>query len=221
MSTAKPGCLAPFLKLFGVKPAEVLEDAPAGQPLPYRVSDSFLSPAELSFYRVLSLAVGLDAVICPQAGLGAIFFVPKTNERFYGHWNRIAAKRIDFLLCDSGTMRPLAGVELDDGSHRQEARQERDAFVAEVFEAAHLPLLRFPARVAYAPTDLAAQIRHVLTHPDAPASTGVEAAGAVPTPVCPKCSVPMVMRTSRRGDRTGQQFWGCQNYPQCREIQPA
>jgi hypothetical protein len=221
MSNAKPGCLAPFLKLFGIKPAEVVEDAPADQPLPYRVSDDFLSPAELSFYRVLSLAVGQDAVICPQAGLGAIFFVPKGNERFYGHWNRIAAKRIDFLLCDPGTMRPLAGIELDDGSHRQEARQERDAFVAEVFEAAQLPLLRFPARAAYAPANLAVQIKPVLMPAAAPESAGVEAAGSDNTPICPKCGVPMVIRTSRRGDRAGQQFWGCQNYPQCREIQPA
>lgn len=37
-------------------------------------------------------------------------------------------------------------------------------------------------------------------------------------PSCPNCGVPMVSRTSQRGDRAGQRFWGCANYPQCREI---
>jgi hypothetical protein len=37
-------------------------------------------------------------------------------------------------------------------------------------------------------------------------------------PLCPKCQVPMVIRTARRGPYTGQQFYGCPNYPECREI---
>ncbi len=223
MSTAKPGCLAPFLRLFGIAPAETVENIPANEPLPYRVNDNFLSAAELSFYRVLSLAVGDQAVICPQAGLGAIFFVPKGSERFYGHWNRIAAKRVDFLLCDPTTMRPLAGIELDDASHKAEARQERDAFVAEVFEAACLPLLRFPARTTYAPADLAAQVKAALSSDGHIEIAAIEEhpADAEGAPLCPKCGIPMVMRTSRRGDRAGQQFWGCQNYPKCHEMQPA
>jgi hypothetical protein len=221
MSTAKPGCLAPFLRLFGINRSAQIDDTPAGEPLPYRVSDNFLSPAELSFYRVLSLAIGQDAVICPQAGLGAIFFVPKGSERFYGHWNRIAAKRIDFLLCDPTTMRPLAGIELDDASHKAESRQERDAFVADVFEAASLPLIRLPDRVAYAPADLASQIKPLLA--PVPATGQVPAVEETSTPeavpICPKCGIPMVMRTSRRGDRAGQLFWGCSNYPRYREMQ--
>jgi hypothetical protein len=172
---------------------------------------------------VLTLAVGDQAVICPQAGLGAIFFVPKGGERFYGHWNRIASKRIDFLLCNPTTTRPLAGIELDDSSHKAEASWERDVFVVEVFEAACLPLLRFPARTTYAPTDLAAQIKAALSadgHTEADAADD-HLADAEGAPLCPKCDIPMVMRTSRLGDRTGQQFWGCQNYPKCRQMHPA
>lgn len=31
-------------------------------------------------------------------------------------------------------------------------------------------------------------------------------------PPCPKCGVPMVLRTIRKGDKAGQQFWGCPNW---------
>jgi len=38
------------------------------------------------------------------------------------------------------------------------------------------------------------------------------------TVVCPGCGAPMVLRTSKRGANAGGQFWGCSNYPQCRQI---
>jgi len=39
-------------------------------------------------------------------------------------------------------------------------------------------------------------------------------------PDCPACDVPMVKRSVRRGPRAGQQFWGCSNYPMCRNTRP-
>ena len=39
-------------------------------------------------------------------------------------------------------------------------------------------------------------------------------------PVCPDCGSPMVVRTARRGNNAGSQFWGCTRYPQCRTIVP-
>lgn len=37
-------------------------------------------------------------------------------------------------------------------------------------------------------------------------------------PLCPRCGIPMVTRTARRGEHQGKQFYGCPNYPRCREI---
>jgi restriction system protein len=39
---------------------------------------------------------------------------------------------------------------------------------------------------------------------------------AVSAPLCPHCALPMVLRTAQRGRYSGQQFYGCANYPQCR-----
>jgi restriction system protein len=38
------------------------------------------------------------------------------------------------------------------------------------------------------------------------------------TPTCPCCSVKMV---SRKSTRQGRKFWGCRNYPQCKQTLPA
>lgn len=35
-------------------------------------------------------------------------------------------------------------------------------------------------------------------------------------PVCPRCGSEMVTREARRGPNSGQRFWGCPKYPECR-----
>ncbi len=35
---------------------------------------------------------------------------------------------------------------------------------------------------------------------------------------CPKCGSAMVLRTAKRGNYIGEQFWGCTMFPQCRGI---
>ncbi|OOG53087.1 restriction endonuclease [Polaromonas sp. C04] len=41
-------------------------------------------------------------------------------------------------------------------------------------------------------------------------------AKAVTPPSCPVCTKPMVQRTAKRGNQTGNTFWGCSGYPACR-----
>jgi hypothetical protein len=64
-------------------------------------------------------------------------------------------------------MQPLLGIELDDASHQRKDRQERDAFVDQVFAAAGLPLLHIKAARGYQPNELTAQIETTL-HPQPP-----------------------------------------------------
>jgi four helix bundle suffix protein len=42
---------------------------------------------------------------------------------------------------------------------------------------------------------------------------------AAPTPAapaCPRCGKPMALRTARKGERPGSQFWGCSGFPECK-----
>lgn len=38
-------------------------------------------------------------------------------------------------------------------------------------------------------------------------------------PCCPKCGSPLVLRTAKKGNNAGNQFYGCSNFPKCRYIQ--
>lgn len=208
------GCFSAILRLFGIK---LKVPTPAADELPYRLRDDFLSPAELSFYRVLRLAVKDRAVIMAKVNLADIFFVTGSKES-QSYRNKIDRKHVDFVLCDPATMKPRCGVELDDSSHARRDRQERDEFVDQVFQVAGLPMVRFPARAAYDPKAIAEELApHVDAQPAAAAPrTAVPAQSRSPN--CPKCNVPMVQRTATKGDKAGKQFWGCTNYPRCREI---
>ena len=209
MTREPAGCLAAILALFGIGRRAWSEPA-----LPYRLRDDFRSPAEFSFYRVLKNAVAEQAVICCKVRLADIFFVSR-SEGGQGERNRIDRKHVDFLLCDPRTMRPRCGVELDDASHDRRDRRERDAFVDQVFVAAALPLVRFGAKSAYSAADIAAVVTPYLQEPAPPTKSARSPEGK---PICTKCGVPMVIRTASRGAKIGQTFFGCPNFPQCRET---
>ncbi|MCR5167068.1 MAG: topoisomerase DNA-binding C4 zinc finger domain-containing protein [Oscillospiraceae bacterium] len=35
-------------------------------------------------------------------------------------------------------------------------------------------------------------------------------------PSCPKCGKPLVLRTAKKGENAGKQFYGCSGFPKCR-----
>ena len=212
----KSGCLSiffPFLKRS--------QNESVSQSLPYRLRDDFLSAAEFSFYKVLSSLGGSRLTVQSKVRLADVFFVARPNENVT-FFNRIAQKHFDFLVCDSVTMKPLFAVELDDSSHKRNNRQERDEFVENACKAAGLPLLRLPVQREYNPRELAAQIAPLVkdkigvsTPPQPEVNKPVSS-----VPLCSKCGIPMVLRTVAQGEHKGKQFYGCQNYPRCREMRP-
>lgn len=36
--------------------------------------------------------------------------------------------------------------------------------------------------------------------------------------ICPKCGAEMVLRTAKKGEKIGKQFWGCSAFPKCRYV---
>jgi hypothetical protein len=111
-------------------------------------------------------------------------------------------------------MRPRVGIELDDSSHAREDRQARDAFVQQVFEASGLPLLRFPAQRAYNISEVTSRLSPFFVEGALPPALPVSQ-DTISAPLCPKCGIPLVIRSSSRG-----KFYGCSNYPRCRQTVP-
>jgi hypothetical protein len=231
MAQDNPGCLTSFLNLFGIhkQPKKrtithiVMPGDYENEDLPYFIRDDFLSEAESSFFRVLQNTLQGRQLIFAKVSLGDLFFVSHPEENM-AYYNKINRKHVDFLLCDPQTLKPTVGIELDDSSHTQSKRIERDEFVDALFETAGLPLVRVPVRQAYSSQELIELIKAALQqNKSQPESQGPEKQLSSPSnepPVCPKCGSSMVMRTAQRGSNAGQQFYGCTNYPKCRGVIP-
>ncbi|MBR1374479.1 MAG: NERD domain-containing protein [Cardiobacteriaceae bacterium] len=37
-------------------------------------------------------------------------------------------------------------------------------------------------------------------------------------PLCPKCGTKMILRTAKKGKNIGEEFYGCSNFPKCRQM---
>jgi len=234
-TSSKPGCLTSIWNFLLGKSSEPtfggIDIQSDNEPLPYRLRDDFLSPAEHSFYSVIKNLMGNHLTICPKVGLADIFFVTRPNEN-YSAYNRINRKHVDFLICDPKTLHPKFGIELDDASHQREDREERDEFVDAVFEAANLPLIHIPVKRSYDTTELGFIFRKTLQFQEEKTSIGeklilgapvneessIENDVALQTPDCPKCGIPMVVRIAKNTTSPGRAFYGCQNFPRCRQI---
>ncbi len=239
-SKKKRGCLSALLgwsddSRGNITTSMTPPDGKDADAFPYRLRDDFLSNAEHSFYLILKSMMGTYFTICPKVSLADILFV--TNpDRNMSAYNRINRKHVDFLICESQTMMPRFAIELDDKSHNRRDRMERDDFVDELFATAELPLIRVPVRPSYNTNELGVLFREALAvkvhqpqvQPGQPFTTPVSEVTSSPQPstgsgygqppLCPKCGQPMVLRTASTGANRGKTFWGCINYPKCKEI---
>ncbi len=206
------GCLAAIFQIFKRNP-EVIEpekDQPL-QKYPYQLRESFLSPAEFAFYKVLASAIPANAVILSKTRMADIIKVDRTivpyssEARLY--FNQIVQKHIDFLVCQRETLNPLVGIELDDTNHSEPDKLHRDDFVDNAFEAANLPLVRVQALEAYDE----GEVTRILSP-----YWGLESA-----PHCPKCDRPMLIRTAKSGEHEGKKFYVCPDTKNCRTYFPA
>lgn len=214
------------LLLFKKKQVEKEPSQAKDLTLPYKKRDDFLSASELSFYRTLRTFIENKAVICPKVAVKEIVFIGNgVGKDYMKFFNWVAKKHVDFVLCDASTMRVVCAVELDDKSHQKESRKQRDAFVDRVFDTTKIPLFHIPAKSGYSAGEFAS-ILNCFTEQSAPA---VEMQGQVAptmeisqsnddTHLCPKCAIPMIKRKAKQGANAGVEFYGCSNYPKCREV---
>lgn len=156
---ANQGCLGFLFNLFGIGGGNSgpAVDQTAPEALPYRLrADALLTRTELAFYQVLRVAVGNAYTICAKVNLADIF---ETRPFSLVHQNKIDQKHVDFLLCDPASMRPVAGVELDDSSHQRADAQKRDQDKDAAFRAAGLPLIRIQVQQSYDPNQVRAKLQ--------------------------------------------------------------
>ena len=231
MAEENRGCLWAILRLLGWRPEQKAPVPPATNlpmaqptlagieqeppvPASYHTRRFLLSARERAFYHVLKKAAGDRVVVCPQVRLADIFDA-SPREAF----GKIAYRHVDFLLCHPQTFKPLAGVELDDSSHRRIERVKQDEFKEQVFQRANLRLIRVPVQESYDVRTMETKISEIL------AATPPDPVELLPeqdplAPLCPTCGEVMVVRVAQHGFRKGRPFYSCSRFPQCRGILP-
>ena len=220
----KEGCLAFLFRPFR-RPAPLppFEYAPVEEDLPYRLRDDFLSASELSYFGVLRGLVGSRVSICPKVRLADLLFVARPHES-RSYFNRIAQRHVDFVLCEASTMQPLLAIELDDSSHNRPEREDADEFLNAAFDAAALPVVRVPAKHSYTRDEVLSGIRHIVEEVYRQRETAANPQPSEPAlqtgPICPRCGIPMILRTASKGRARGTKFYGCVNYPKCTQVIP-
>lgn len=129
---------------------------------PYEKNAFLLTKAEYNFYKVLLLAIDdMGLYICPKVRLADIIHVT-TNDSRQSFFNKIQSKHIDFLLCKDDYFIPVLAVELDDSSHFNKSRIERDLFLESALNSSDLPLLRIKVDYSYTVTELKSKIELIL-----------------------------------------------------------
>ena len=158
MPTQPIGCLGFLFRLFGIQEQGLVSGASVPR---VQVNKYFVSNAEADFFRVLRMTVGERGHVLAQVSLRQLLWFPGNNQSNPGRqiWqNKVAAKSIDFVVCDGATLRPKLAIELDEPSHERPGRQARDEEVEKICEAAGLPLVRLRTSRAYNTRELETKI---------------------------------------------------------------
>lgn len=124
----------------------------------YRRKKFLMSNAERKFFESLVVAVGRDYVVFPQVNLDKFLSHKVVGQSFRGALSTIQRKSVDFLVCSHTYYVPLVAIELDDSTHSQPDRAERDKLVNEICRQAGMPLLRVRWSKDYSPSHLRALV---------------------------------------------------------------
>ncbi|GAB1263032.1 DUF2726 domain-containing protein [Aurantivibrio plasticivorans] len=188
----------------------------------YEKSEPLFSPAERSFFGVLSQAVNDRALVFGKVRVADVLRPPKGlgRSRWQKAFNRISAKHFDYVICSPDTLSVLAVIELDDKSHSNSKRAERDRFLDSACSSAGLSLYRFKAAKTYN----ISEVRNVIFPPpeevaeESPPLEAINPEGKEEQR-CPKCSSPLIKRVAKKGEHKGIEFLACSAFPKCRYIE--
>ncbi len=118
----------------------------------YKPKRYIITMNELNFYNTLmEIAKELDLIVFSQVSLYNILET-KSNLDYKTktiYFNKIASKSIDFVLVSKKDCRIKLCIELDDSTHKQEKRIQRDKFINELFKSLEIDLLRYPVYKIY------------------------------------------------------------------------
>jgi hypothetical protein len=120
---------------------------PAGA-LPYESRGHLLSRGELAFFHVLRGALPPGLMVAPKVRVSDVLKCDAAAWK-QGFGGRISQKHVDFVVVDARTTEFVLVIELDDRTHHQRDRRDRDDFIDRAFSAAGVEVLHVRAAASY------------------------------------------------------------------------
>lgn len=178
---------------------------------PYQLKGPLFTPAERSFLGVLNSVLKDDVHIMGKVRVADVITPTKSPNK--SNWqkafNKISRKHFDFVLCNKNDYSVICAIELNDKSHNNKQRKERDAFLEKACEAASLPLIQIPAKAGYSLDEVKKELSPFVASLQPGRFEGK-------SKECPKCASTMVVRITRNSENKNKHFWGCSSFPKCR-----
>ncbi len=145
------------------------QKAQGAQNYPYEKKHALFSPAERSFLGVLEQADNGRHRFMGKVRLADIVKVKSgmTNRARQSALNKIQSKHVDIVACDPTSLSVQFVVELDDSTHSQSKRQNRDQLVDNILKAAGIPVIHITAKKSYS----VQEIQSVLSQAGVPVIT--------------------------------------------------
>jgi hypothetical protein len=118
--------------------AKLIEAFTAGRKpkFDYRRKDCIMTPAERECFHALVSEMWPDYYFFPQIHLDAIVQPTSPQGKGFNAFRHINQKSLDFVACDKKRLCPLFAVEVDDKTHNQPRRMERDKEVKRILNGA-------------------------------------------------------------------------------------
>lgn len=173
----------------------------------YTKKDRLLTKTEKSMYDLLVTQFGNSVTVLVKVRLADIVNVNNTTTRDTKYFKQVENEAIDFLICDKQNLSLICVIELDDDTNETqsaEIRAERKQLIKNLLQECNIEILRTNFKLMRLEENHLRKIeRLILEHQ---------------TPQCPTCKGKMSINVSKRQKNYGHRFYGCINYPNCRET---
>ena len=134
--------------------------------LHYKKKTYLTTKNELKLYKILlDICTKYNLILFTQV---VLYEIIEINDKPYSknytkYFNKIRSKSIDFVIADKETTRIRLCIELDDFSHKQKKRIDRDEFINTLFKDLDINLLRLPVTNYYDINKIESKIRSTCT----------------------------------------------------------
>ncbi len=116
---------------------------------PVAVRTAFLNYNELPFYEALMTFLPAEVIVCPKISLLNVLTVNPGSGWKEEDVATLADKKVDFLICDASTMKPMIAIEIG-----LTAVNEMEEFKEKLCRDAGLRFLRYPTKDRYTKEDI-------------------------------------------------------------------